>query len=940
MLPIRFGRWCLVILMGVGCLTKGEAGTYAAAPADLFEYTLQAHESAQAGLRTGEGRMTIEMHQESVGYVAPLWRHLDPTTRDRMRKEQGIDPDNGWFRADYRWWFSGSKYRLDRSVSPLRESERILAYQVGDARSVFNGEVDLQAGSPSLLKRNPATRDRWMLHIRPHARAGLGLEQRLLRDDAVDIRAMQMWQGYTLRAYLKRLQEPPLGLQMHAEEKAGKLILSATAPGGREEYHIDPDQGYNITYAVGINEEQNSKWLTFSGVYQHIGTHWVPKELSYTFVLGVGSDGRQTTTLKAVMTDVKLGEQVDETLFTMAGMGLPEGTTVYDWRVSPVRTFALNTKKGHSLEDLPKAAQNRGVSATLPATQPAGLPREASPPRSGSQPATRPAGRSPLSLQDASRLARPEMAPQLLEMLKDPAYAEDWGLIAKLLPAASPDARSVSAIIDYITRKDDWRGLDEPSLNGRVAAKLSAVEALGWIGGPEAIAFLRKAVESRKDREEILGRWIPNERSSEIHGGSQPTTFSIFMNQAANSLVISRDPDGIALIRQRNQQFGYHARAMAINRVIEERGLDWYRQNRGGAAASPERKYWLEYYRESRQKWGRPLPPLPSRPSDRPSGPATRPEADLVAEFGTSRSEPVDKAFFFWEGRYVEAPYAVERRGLEVFVNGIRVARKPPGELEWPPYDYTVSEDPGDPPPGLGPGDQTPKGVDYRDTYWARKWRYLFLHYDRETARQKMRETYARSDQVADVSVHPLLPSATVVRMKSGETRNFDALPDGWANRGWPKPTKDQVLKAVEFTHDFYKRRLSVPLVLAISRGTEVSCSHQQALKFLQILLSDKGEKEKRRLLGEHVGVRPDDAFLKELVQTLQTSPQLARRLKVWEDEVAEEKSQLARRLKQQEEQAAEARRQIAALKALGKTGQLRQPDSRPTTPSSIPYDR
>ncbi len=290
-------------------------------------------------------------------------------------------------------------------------------------------------------------------------------------------------------------------------------------------------------------------------------------------------------------------------------------------------------------------------------------------------------------------------------------------------------------------------------------------------------------------------------------------------------------------------------------------------------------------------------------------------EADLVAEFGISRSEPVDKGFFFWEGRYVEAPYVVERRGLEVFVNGIRVARKPLGELEWPPYDYSISEDPGDPPPGLAPGD-TPKGVDYRDTYWSRKWRYLLLHYDVETARQKMREAYARSDRVADVSVHPLVPSVAVVRMKSGETNNCGLHPDGWASKGWPKPTKDQVLKAVESTQSFYSRELDVAMVVAMSKGTKVCASHQQALEFLRILLSDKAEEEKRRLLGEHVGLRLDNAFLAELVRTPQASPQLARRVKLWEDEVAEKTRDLALRLRQQKDQAAEAKRQIAALKA------------------------
>jgi hypothetical protein len=262
------------------------------------------------------------------------------------------------------------------------------------------------------------------------------------------------------------------------------------------------------------------------------------------------------------------------------------------------------------------------------------------------QPATKPPDRSRLSLGDVNRHARREMAPQLLAMLKDPAYAEDWGLIAQILPAARPDARSASAIIDYITRKDDWRGLHGGALNSRMTAKVAAVHALGSIHSPEAIAFLRKVLESAQSARSILRHWLNDKNPPEPNVDGPDTILSIFMNQAARGLVIARDPEGIALIRQRNEQFGSYPGAMALNRVIEEKGLDWYRQNGDDAARSLERKYWLEDYGKSRQKWGVPLPPLPSKPSDRPSSrPATRPEgAWSQAEQPSSVSQPATQS--------------------------------------------------------------------------------------------------------------------------------------------------------------------------------------------------------------------------------------------------------------------------------------------------------
>ena len=46
-----------------------------------------------------------------------------------------------------------------------------------------------------------------------------------------------------------------------------------------------------------------------------------------------------------------------------------------------------------------------------------------------------------------------------------------------------------------------------------------------------------------------------------------------------------------------------------------------------------------------------------------------------VKQFGVKVGEPIDRSFIFERGRYVEAPYVIERWGLEVYLNDIRVSR-------------------------------------------------------------------------------------------------------------------------------------------------------------------------------------------------------------------------------------------------------------------------
>jgi len=59
-------------------------------------------------------------------------------------------------------------------------------------------------------------------------------------------------------------------------------------------------------------------------------------------------------------------------------------------------------------------------------------------------------------------------------------------------------------------------------------------------------------------------------------------------------------------------------------------------------------------------------------------------EDERVKEFGTEEGKPVDKGFVFFDGRFLEPPYTVTRRGLAFYINNIRVWDCP---IEYPEGD-------------------------------------------------------------------------------------------------------------------------------------------------------------------------------------------------------------------------------------------------------------
>jgi len=251
-------------------------------------------------------------------------------------------------------------------------------------------------------------------------------------------------------------------------------------------------------------------------------------------------------------------------------------------------------------------------------------------------------------------------------------------------------------------------------------------------------------------------------------------------------------------------------------------------------------------------------------------------EATIEA-FGVKRGEPINKGFFFSDGKYVDVPYVVERRGTDIYVNDHLLHRG----MGLPSYDYTVSEDPGEPPSDTSPFDPVPENVDYRDTYWSRKLRYLLSHHPREDAVRMMLETWRKCTKVDRADVDENDPFRAILLSTDGRRKTVIlTMSESILKPAW---TKEQILEMREKDHELYENALRANAAI-FDIGPEITCPSSIAVQAMNILMSSNSVQEKIEALRAR-SIGPDVVHDK-LVTKFRGSPQLKERVLKLEKEL------------------------------------------------------
>ena len=252
-------------------------------------------------------------------------------------------------------------------------------------------------------------------------------------------------------------------------------------------------------------------------------------------------------------------------------------------------------------------------------------------------------------------------------------------------------------------------------------------------------------------------------------------------------------------------------------------------------------------------------------------GPASE-KAAALKEFGVETCEPIDAGFLFLDYQYVAAPYTLERRGLDIFVNGRLLSPGP----TWPPYDYTVKTDPGAPPEGLSPVDDPPEGQDPRDSYWSRKSRYLMQNLPCEQARTEMMKLYVQSGAFREVARAPAFPDKLNVKDIDGFEYTISLGP---ARRG-PPPTREELLRVARGHLKLYEQSLSRSGVMVeMSGGGSLTLNGRRSRSVLRALTEEISPDERMKMLEASLFLEFAKAEDRDRLRNFTPSPEFSRRV-------------------------------------------------------------
>jgi len=218
--------------------------------------------------------------------------------------------------------------------------------------------------------------------------------------------------------------------------------------------------------------------------------------------------------------------------------------------------------------------------------------------------------------------------------------------------------------------------------------------------------------------------------------------------------------------------------------------------------------------------------------------------------------DPIDAGFLFSNGRYVRAPYTVERRGLDIFINGILVSRGPEALIPTP------NEDPGEPPPGADPFDR----------FFGEKWRYLSSRYGHAEATQLMLQAYRKCDGYSAKLASS--PAAIEVTEKGTGEETCITLSDSWKMR----PSQEQMRAGRAARKQYFEQLLRRNRVVSVFDGGEHIMAGSDGQTALGILLSNRTPQDKVLALERRGILKPGDTAAQCIVKEYHEDAQLAER--------------------------------------------------------------
>lgn len=246
-----------------------------------------------------------------------------------------------------------------------------------------------------------------------------------------------------------------------------------------------------------------------------------------------------------------------------------------------------------------------------------------------------------------------------------------------------------------------------------------------------------------------------------------------------------------------------------------------------------------------------------------------------IDKYGQSKGEPIDSGFFFHDDKYIESPYIVERKGLEILINGNKVG------FIAEPYDWRIFEDPGNPPSGL----QLPTAIPWTETefydgYWGLKYRYLRTNMDEEKANKAFLEIMSKMPSVAKIETDPQNSKHSIIYYTTGKTQIFDWKPEDFFMMPFPPITgTEELIKNAEEHRKYHEQRLKSNIFFFDrSKGGSMGMGAIQGLELIDVIISNESPEGRMEALAAKGPSRILSDPWKSQIENIRVTPQLVER--------------------------------------------------------------
>ena len=178
--------------------------------------------------------------------------------------------------------------------------------------------------------------------------------------------------------------------------------------------------------------------------------------------------------------------------------------------------------------------------------------------------------------------------PVLYSLLDDPAYEDYWPRIVKTICFVSNTPKSAPVILEYVRRSDDWESLSGFGLSARCLGKIDSLRWIGLLGSEDANQSLMQMLTTDGVKD-FAGEWLDGPLPLWAKT-PQDDIIGVIQGSAAIGIAHSQNQQGIGIVKEmfeaerakcKKQGYGTAlcamlAEAMAINSIIESKGIDEY----------------------------------------------------------------------------------------------------------------------------------------------------------------------------------------------------------------------------------------------------------------------------------------------------------------------------------------------------------------------------